>query len=135
MQREDLSEYPDIAIREVLINALAHADYSLGDCVRLAIFDDRLEIQNPGMLPFGLTLEDFKAGISRIRNRVIARVFRELKLMEEWGVGATALFSYCKKLGYPKPEWQEIGSTMRVIFRPHPSFAVYSKKMSLEMSL
>ena len=44
-----------------------------------------MEIQNPGMLPFGMTMEDFKDGVNKVLNRVIARVFRELGLMEEWG--------------------------------------------------
>ena len=54
--REEIPEYPTIAVREALVNAIAHADYSLpGSCIQVAIFDDRLEIQNPGMFPFGLT--------------------------------------------------------------------------------
>ncbi len=68
---------------DVLVNAVAHTDYSLtGMRVREAIYDDRLEVENPGMLPFGMTLDDFKAGVSRIRNRVIVRVLRELRLNE-----------------------------------------------------
>ncbi|WP_297694389.1 ATP-binding protein, partial [uncultured Eudoraea sp.] len=87
-KREDIPAYPELAVREVLINALVHSDYSLtGMRILVSIYSDRMEIQNPGMLPFGITLEDFKAGVSKIRNRVIARIFRELGLMEEWGSG------------------------------------------------
>jgi ATP-dependent DNA helicase RecG len=84
MRREDIPEYPEVAIREVLVNAIAHADYSLtGMHIFVAIYSDRMEVQNPGMLPFGMTMDDFRSGVSKIRNRVIARVFRELGLMEE----------------------------------------------------
>ncbi len=88
MHRKDIPEYPDLAIREILVNAIGHADYSLGGMrILVGIYADRMEVQNPGMLPFGMTMEDFKAGVSKIRNRVIARVFREMGLMEEWGSG------------------------------------------------
>ena len=121
MKRNDIPAYPVFAIREILINALAHCDYSLtGMHVMVAIFSDRLEIQNPGLLPFGMTLNHFKAGISRIRNRVIARIFKELGLMEEWGSGYKRVTDFCKENGYPFPDWQEMGPTMRVTIYPHP---------------
>jgi len=121
MKRKDIPAYPVFAIREILVNAVAHCDYSLtGMHVMVAIFSDRLEIQNPGLLPFGMTLNHFKAGISRIRNRVIARIFKELGLMEEWGSGYKRVTDFCKESGYPVPDWQEIGPALRVIIYPHP---------------
>jgi ATP-dependent DNA helicase RecG len=125
MQRDDIMEYSAIAIREVLVNAVAHADYACaGMRFFVSIFSDRLEIQSPGMFPFGMTLENFKAGVSRIRNRVICRVLHEMGLMEEWGSGYQRIVSACKKGGYPEPEWQELGSCVRVIFRAHPDIPV-----------
>ena len=121
LKREDVAEYPEVAIREVLVNSLVHADYSLtGMRIMLSIYSDRMEIQNPGMFPFGLTIDGFKAGLSKIRNRVISRVFRELGLMEEWGSGYKRIVHACELSGYPEPEWMEIGTAVRVIFRPHP---------------
>ncbi len=121
MRRQDIPEYPEIALREVLVNAVAHADYSLtGMRLRVAIYADRLEVENPGMLPFGMTLDDLKAGVSRIRNRVIVRVLRELGLVEEWGTGYRRVMQACEEGGYPPPTWRELGSALRVIFEPHP---------------
>ena len=78
VHRKDIPEYPPAAVREAVINAVVHADYSLGGMnIKVAIFDDRMEILNPGMLPFGLTIEAALAGVSKLRNRVIGRVFRE----------------------------------------------------------
>jgi ATP-dependent DNA helicase RecG len=130
IRRKDIREYPSIAIREALINALVHADYSLGGSdIQVAIFNDRLEIQNPGMFPFGFTIDDFKAGISRIRNRVIARIFYELRLMEQWGSGYKRIIENCKTNNYPKPKFEELGTTIRVTFFPHSKTTLPSKKI------
>ena len=120
IQRQDIPEYALVAIREVLTNALVHADYSIkGMNPRIVIFSDRLEIENPGMLPFGYTLEEFIAGVSHIRNKVIARVFRELNLMEEWGTGYRRIIEACQSGGYQTPSWDELGTAIRVVFQPH----------------
>lgn len=71
------------------------------------------------MLPFGFTMEDLKAGVSRARNRVIAKVFHELKLMEEWGSGYKRVIEACRKYGYSEPEWIEYGTSTRVTFFSH----------------
>ena len=121
MKREDLPAYPDFAIREILVNSIAHCDYSVvGMRITVAVFSDRIEIQNPGILPFGMTLEDFKSGHSKIRNRVIVRSFRELRVMEQWGSGYKRICDFCNEYGYPIPEWQEIGMALRVTLFPHP---------------
>ena len=122
MHRQDIPEYPELAIREILVNAISHADYSLsGMRILIGIYADRMEIQNPGMLPFGMTIEDLKAGVSKIRNRVIARVFREMGLMEEWGSGYKRVIHVCRSGGYPEPDWEELGTAFRVTFHPHPA--------------
>ncbi len=124
MQRRDIPEYSEIALREVFVNALVHADYSLtGMRTLVSIYDDRMDVQNPGMLPFGMTLEDFKSGVSRVRNRVIARVFRELNLIEEWGSGYLRITEACHAGGYPLPDWQEFGPALRTVLRPHPKIS------------
>lgn len=121
MKREDIPAYPGFAVREILVNSVVHCDYSLtGMRVMVAIFSDRLEIQSPGLLPFGMTMDDLKTGLSRIRNRVVARTLKELGVMEEWGSGYKRVVDFCNANGYPAPEWQEIGPTIRVIVYPHP---------------
>ena len=75
------------------------------------------------MLPFGMTIESFKAGGSRICNPAIAWVFRELGLMEEWGSGYRRFIAACDQGGYPYPEWTELGAAIRVVFLPHPEVA------------
>lgn len=106
---------PLIAIREALINAVVHADYSQqGAPIRIAIFDDRIEIENPGLLRFGLTTNDIKQGISKLRNRTIGRIFNKLGLIEQWGSGIQRILSTCREAGFPEPIFEEIGTHFRV---------------------
>lgn len=119
IKRKDIPQYPVKAIREVLLNALMHANYELkGSRFYVAIYDDRLEIQNPGSFPPGMTIDDFKAGISKIRNPTIARIFREKENLEAWGSGYERICNICEKEGYPLPEWEEVGPVMRATFYP-----------------
>jgi predicted HTH transcriptional regulator len=112
---------PLVALREAVINALVHADYAQrGAPLRLLIFDDRIEVENPGLLPFGLTIDDILSGISKLRNRVIGRVFKELGLIEKWGSGIGRMRSVCREAGLPEPRFEEIGRHFRVTLFKHP---------------
>ncbi len=115
LRRTDHWSLPPAAIREAIVNAVAHADYAQrGAPIRLAIFDDRVEVENPGLLPFGLTLEDLPLGISKLRNRVIGRVFHELGLVEQWGSGVQRMIAVCREAGLAPPIWEELGTRLRV---------------------
>ena len=116
VRRKDVWSIPLTILREVVINALVHTDYSQrGAPIRVAFFDDRIEVENPGILLPGLTIEDIKEGVSRIRNPVIARVFRELNLIEQWGSGVRRIFAEAEKLKLSPPELIEIGMRVRFI--------------------
>jgi len=84
---------------------------------RIAFFDDRIEIENPGTLVPGLTVEDMRQGVSKIRNHVLARVFRELNLIEQWGSGVRRIFRKALELGLPEPQIIELGLRVRVVVR------------------
>jgi predicted HTH transcriptional regulator len=115
LQREDVLQYPPIAIREAVMNALLHADYAMIGChIQIAIFNDRIEFTNPGGLPFGQTIEKALAGSSRIRNRVIARVFRELHLIEQWGSGLRRILEACQGRGLKPPLIEELNNQFRL---------------------
>ena len=113
--RHETAEYPVQAVREAIVNAVVHADYGIGGAdIKVAIFDNRLEVTSPGFLPFGLTLNAALSGVSRLRNRVIARVFRELKLIEQWGTGLGRIISVCKSHNLQEPRFEELGNSFRV---------------------
>ena len=92
----------------------------------MAFFDDRIEVENPGILLPGLTLDDIRQGLSKIRNHVIARVFRELNLIEQWGSGIPRMFREAEELGLPELQIAEIGMRMRVTV-PLPDSIVAQK--------
>jgi predicted HTH transcriptional regulator len=115
VRRTERWSLPPAAVREAIINAVAHADYAQrGAPIRLSIFDDRLEIENPGLLPFGLTLDDLPRGVSKLRNRVIGRVFHALGLIEQWGSGIQRMSAACRDAGLDTPVFEELATRFRV---------------------
>lgn len=115
LQRTESWSIPMRAVREAIINAYAHCDYSQrGSPIRISIFDDRLEIENPGLLPFGLTIDDILEGVSKIRNKVIVRVLHELGYIEKWGIGIARMIQSCQEAGLPPPEFKELAARFRV---------------------
>lgn len=121
-RRVDRWTYPLDALREAVINAVVHADYAQrGAPIRVSIFDDRIEIENPGLLPFGLTVEEIRTGISKLRNRAIGRVFHELGFIEQWGSGIQRMTAACRAAGLDPPDLEEIGTHFRVTIRAEPT--------------
>jgi len=115
VRRRERWNLPPTAVREAVINAVAHADYAQhGAPIRLSIFDDRLEVENPGLLPFGLTVEDLPRGVSKLRNRVIGRVFHALGFIEQWGSGVQRMSAACRDAGLANPVFEEVGTRFRV---------------------
>ena len=115
VRRTERWSVPPAAVREAVINAVAHADYSQrGAPIRVSIFDDRLEVESPGLLPFGLTIEDLPHGVSKLRNRVIGRVFHALGLIEQWGSGIQRMTAACREAGLETPLFEEIATRFRV---------------------
>jgi predicted HTH transcriptional regulator len=105
VRRKDVWSIPLGILREVVINAIVHSDYSQrGGPIRVVFLDDRIEVESLGILLPGLTVEEMKQGTSRIRNPVIARVFKELNLIEQWGTGVRRIFAEAKELGLPEPK-------------------------------
>ena len=114
LKREDLTSIPLRAVRELLINAVVHADYAQqGAPIRVSLFTDRIEIENPGVLLAGLSIEDIKQGVSKLRNRVIGRVFKELGYIEQWGSGIQRAMRECREAGLSEPVFQELAFRFR----------------------
>ncbi|MBI4907033.1 MAG: putative DNA binding domain-containing protein [Acidobacteria bacterium] len=127
VRRQERWSVPLVAIREAVMNAIVHADYAQrGAPIRLALFDDRVEIENPGLLPFGLTIEDIRRGVSKLRNRAIGRVFHELRLIEQWGSGIQRMTTACQEAGLEAPRLEEIGVHFRVTIFTAPVKTPYA---------
>jgi ATP-dependent DNA helicase RecG len=87
-RRIDRWEFPESVVREALVNALVHRDYSIaGTDILIAIFEDRLEVQSPGRLPNTVTLEGMKAGMRYARNQTLVNVMRDYGYVDARGMG------------------------------------------------
>lgn len=87
-RRIDRWEFPEAVVREAVVNALVHRDYSIaGTDIMLAIFEDRLEVQSPGRLPNTVTLEGMKAGMRYARNQTLVNVMRDYGYVDARGMG------------------------------------------------
>lgn len=115
VRREDVSQFPSVAVREAVVNALVHADYSLrGSSIQIAVFKDHIEITNPGALTLGQSLTSALSGVSKMRNRVVGRVFRELKIIERLGSGIPRIFACYEKNALKQPQFEEMDQHFRV---------------------
>ena len=87
-RRVDRWEYPEGVVREAVVNALVHRDYSIaGTDVMLVIFSDRLEITSPGRLPNTVTPEGMKSGLRYARNQTLVNVMRDYRYVDARGMG------------------------------------------------
>ena len=117
LQRTDTFELPETALREALVNALVHRDYSNhGRDIKVGVYDDLVNIVSPGGFPSTLTSEGLLEGRSEIRNRIIARVFKELGYIEQWGSGIKRIKSACVAQGLSEPRIREKGDFVDVEF-------------------
>lgn len=117
LTREEVWDYPLEALREVIVNAACHRDYSSPSNVEIRIYDDELVTWSPGGLPSGITLEDlYKLHRSVLRNKKIAGVFYDIGWIEQWGSGIDKMRKACVNAGLPEPVFEEYQG-FRVIFR------------------
>jgi len=115
----DYREYPQDAVREAIVNAVVHRDYSRrGQCIRVFMFDDRIEVYSPGPLPPGVSLEKMRRlePQSVLRNPIIVGVFRDLgsRYIERLGTGIRRMALAMEGHGLPRPHFEEVGSEFRV---------------------
>jgi ATP-dependent DNA helicase RecG len=117
LERDESLEYPEAALREAILNAIIHKDYS-STFTFLHVYDDRMELWNPGPLPEELTIEKLKHSHSSYpRNVNIANVFFKAGYVESWGRGTTKIISSCLEAGLPEPLIEEDQGGFRVVFR------------------
>ena len=109
--RQERELINSIAIREAIINAVVHNDYSYGATPKLEFFSDRAEVTSMGGLPYGVTEADFFSGCSVPRNKEIMRIFRDLEIVEHLGSGVPRILE-----SYGKGAFEIRESFVRVTF-------------------
>lgn len=129
--RDEIWDYPLEALREAIINAICHRDYTITSNTEVKIYDDKLNIWSPGKLPIGVTIEDlYNPHSSTIRNKGIASVFYDIGLIEQWGSGIDKIVQSCEIAGNPKPEFNE-GRGVSVTLRKDIYTEDHLKKIGL----
>jgi ATP-dependent DNA helicase RecG len=108
LQRIEKGEYPEAALREMLLNALVHKNY-FGSTIQIRVFDDRISFWNGGTLPEGLSFEALKRQHpSRPRNPIIADVCFKGGYIDAWGRGTLKIINSCREAELPEPEMKEV---------------------------
>ncbi len=117
LQREERPEYPPFAVREALVNAVAHRDYRLsGRRIEVRMFDDRLEVTSPGGLPGYITLDNI-VDEHFSRNPRIVNGLYQWGYIEELGLGIDRMIEDMLAAGHPKPEFKATPYSFTVILR------------------
>lgn len=119
LKRKDVLEIPEEVFREAILNAIIHRDYAIsGSDIKVAVYNSRIDIISPGGLPKSITIEEIYAGRSEIRNKIIARIFREAGIIEQWGSGIPRIREVCQQEGLKAPELSEDGLFVKLtVFR------------------
>ncbi|MEK6857112.1 MAG: RNA-binding domain-containing protein, partial [Nanoarchaeota archaeon] len=115
-QRVEIDEYPHAVLREAVVNSVVHRDYFSYDAIQINIFDDRIEISNPGGLPDGLPAEFFGKRSVR-RNPITYRLLRDCKFVEGLGTGIPKIINEMRKSGLRDPEFNFEGGFFVVVLR------------------
>lgn len=116
-QREERFDYPEDAIREIVINMIIHRDYRESNGSIIKIYDDRIEFYNPGKLIGNLTIKDLLSDnhTSMARNKLIAKTFKEIGKIERYGSGIKRILDICKNYGIIPPKFEEVFNGFKVI--------------------
>src|SRR3990167_4587598 len=112
---------PETALRETIINAAIHRKYWIPGAIKIALYDNRLEIFNPGNFPGLFDLNQLGDGATYLRNPNLARLARRLGLVEKLGTGIALIFESCEKARIQKPEFIEGADSVKVIFNFLPA--------------
>ncbi len=130
--RTETYDYPENALREAVLNAIIHKDYSSNVPVQISVYDRWLMIYNSGHLPEGWTLETLKQKHSSIpANPDIARVFFRAGYIENWGRGIRDMMRYCTRAGLPEPFYTKMGAGYALVFEQEKGAADFSYKQEL----
>jgi ATP-dependent DNA helicase RecG len=117
IHRRDILEYPYEALREAIINALIHRDYSGNSQIQIRVYPDKLIIMNEGKLPPEIPVEKLKTNhLSIPRNTLLAKIFYYAGFIESWGHGTIKIVENCIKQGLPEPDFMEENGVMTVTF-------------------
>jgi ATP-dependent DNA helicase RecG len=132
INRVETYEYPKDAVREALLNAIAHKDYSSGVPIQISVYTDKIIIWNEGQLPENWTVKNLlEKHASRPYNPDIANALFRSGYIESWGRGTLKIIRECKQAGIPEPVFSYDSSDISVEFRKD----IYNEKYLQSLNL
>ncbi|MDR2908048.1 MAG: putative DNA binding domain-containing protein [Bacteroidales bacterium] len=132
LSRIETHEYPKEALREALLNAVAHKEYPGGAPIQIRVYDDKIMIWNEGKLPADWTVQNLlQSHSSRPNNPDIANAFFRSGYVESWGRGISKIEEQCVSAGLPAPQFSPKGSDFWITFRKDIYNKEYLSKLGL----
>ncbi len=129
-------ELPAQAVREAIVNAVVHRDYTSTGSVQVMLFKDRLEVWNPGRLPQGMTIDKLSSvHASRPVNPVLANPVYLTGYIEQMGTGTTDIIERCEKAGLRTPEFYQDEDFRTILWRPESADEQDSVRFSISSNL
>jgi ATP-dependent DNA helicase RecG len=122
----DSRDYPEIALREALLNMILHREYAVSESNLIKIFSDRIEFISPGGLVDGISSEDIASGYSAFRNPYLAEVLQRLHYAEAHGTGISKMLEAYKTF-YAKPKTEVTANVFKMIL-PNANVMAYARK-------
>lgn len=114
LERVERSDYPQEAIREALLNAIVHRDYSFSGSIIINVNDNEMEFISIGGLLPGLSPDDIRSGISQPRNKKLAEVFHRLHLIESYGTGIRRIYNFYSNCAV-QPRIEVTANTFKIV--------------------
>lgn len=133
LRREDKTEYNQLVLREGLLNAITHRDYSLNGSILISIYKNRIEYVSIGGLVSGMTYEDMMLGVSRSRNEKLANVFFKLKYVEAYGTGIEKIQGDYEHTGL-EPRF-EVSDNGFLLVLPNKNYMEKAKKIRTDKEI
>ncbi len=130
LRRIDTRDYPEVAVREALLNSLVHREYSFRASTLISIYSDRIEFTSIGGLVSGVTLKDVLMGISVCRNTKLANIFYRLELIEAYGTGMRKIMNAYEGIG-KTPQIETSDNAFKIIL-PNLNAQTEQKQLSTE---
>ena len=119
LERVEETEYPADAVREAIVNAVAHRDYQIrGDEIRILLFSDRIEFYSPGRLPGHVTVENL-VHERFSRNEAIVQILSDMGFIERLGYGIDRMIRLFARAGLPPPRFEETAAGFQVTLMGH----------------
>lgn len=128
LERVEKADYPEEALREALLNAIVHRDYSFSGSIIINVNDKEMEFISIGGLLPGLSPDDIRSGISQPRNKNLAEVFHRLRLIESYGTGIRRIYNLYAKCSV-QPRIEVTPNTFKIVL-PNMNAAAVSSKQS-----